>query len=120
MDNRILDITKREATGKEAARKLRREGYIPAIMYGFKGNKNVAVKFTEFKRLFEEIGDSSISPEVKSQLFERTKQEVFEELDTIIATWAVGYLEKIQEMVYNDVERIIIQKFSRKVKKTND
>ncbi|UCB46125.1 MAG: 50S ribosomal protein L25 [Spirochaetota bacterium] len=60
MDNRTLDIKKREATGKGAAKKLRREGYIPAIMYGFKGNKSIAVSFNEFKRLFEEIGEHAI------------------------------------------------------------
>jgi large subunit ribosomal protein L25 len=57
---KTLDITKREGIGKGAVKKLRREGYIPAVMYGFKGNKTIAVKFTEFKKTFEEIGEHAI------------------------------------------------------------
>jgi large subunit ribosomal protein L25 len=34
MDKQELTITRREATGKQAAKRLRREGRVPAILYG--------------------------------------------------------------------------------------
>lgn len=55
-----LNTQEREKTGKEAAKKLRRQGFIPAVMYGYKGNKILAIKATEFNALFEEIGEHAI------------------------------------------------------------
>lgn len=60
MADNILEIRAREQTGKGPARQLRRQGFIPAVMYGHKGNKTIAVHYTEFHRLFEEIGEHSI------------------------------------------------------------
>jgi len=56
----VLDIKRREKTGKEVAKKLRREGYIPAVLYGHRGTRNLSVKELDFKNLFEEIGEHSI------------------------------------------------------------
>lgn len=60
MTEHNLDIKLREKTGKEAAKKLRQMGYIPAIIYGRKGNRAVAVKAREFEKLFDKIGEHSI------------------------------------------------------------
>lgn len=60
MAERTLDIKEREGTGKEAAKKMRRNGYIPAVLYGHKGNKNLSIKAVDFLSLFEEIGEHSI------------------------------------------------------------
>jgi large subunit ribosomal protein L25 len=60
MTEHNLDIQLREKTGKEAAKKLRQMGYIPAIIYGRKGNRAVAVKAREFEKLFDKIGEHSI------------------------------------------------------------
>lgn len=60
MAKHLLDIQLREETGKEAAKKLRRHGFIPAVLYGHKGNKILSVKAIEFSRIFEEIGEHSI------------------------------------------------------------
>lgn len=60
MEVNTLDINRRDKTGKEAAKKLRREGFIPAVMYGYKGNKILSVKVAEFEELFEEIGEHVI------------------------------------------------------------
>ncbi len=60
MELNTLDINTRVKTGKEAAKKLKREGFIPAVMYGYKGNKILSVKVAEFEGLFEEIGEHAI------------------------------------------------------------
>ena len=60
MADRILNIKLREKTGKEAARKERQQGFIPAVLYGIKGNKIQTVKTKDFEKMFEEIGEHSI------------------------------------------------------------
>ncbi len=60
MKKNVLDIQIREKTGKGAARKIRRSGSIPAVLYGHKGNKILSVEENAFKKLFEEIGEHSI------------------------------------------------------------
>ena len=60
MADRILDIQLREKTGKEAARKERQRGFIPAVLYGIKGNKVLTVNAKDFEKMFEEIGEHSI------------------------------------------------------------
>jgi large subunit ribosomal protein L25 len=60
MAEHVLDIELRKDTGKEAAHRVRRQGYIPAVLYGFKGSKVLSVKALEFERIFEEIGEHSI------------------------------------------------------------
>jgi ribosomal protein L25 (general stress protein Ctc) len=59
MADRILDIKLREKTGKEAAHKERQRGFIPAVLYGIKGNKILTVKAKDFEKMFEEIGEHS-------------------------------------------------------------
>ncbi len=60
MATRTLDIKGRDKTGKEIAKKIRRDGYIPAVLYGYKGTKILSVKAYDFISLFEEIGEHSI------------------------------------------------------------
>lgn len=49
-----LNALKREKTGKETAKKLRKAGYIPAILYA-KGAESIAcaVKYTEFEKAYK-------------------------------------------------------------------
>jgi len=60
MEKHVLDIQIREKTGKTAARRIRRSGSIPAVLYGHKGNKVLSVEEKAFKKIFEEIGEHSI------------------------------------------------------------
>jgi large subunit ribosomal protein L25 len=60
MAEHVLDIKKRDTIGKEAAKKIRQQGYIPAVLYGHKGNKNLLVNAHDFEYIFEEIGEHSI------------------------------------------------------------
>jgi len=57
---KILDMQQREKTGKGPARRMRRKGLIPAVLYGYKGNRNLTINAHQFSRLFEEIGEHSI------------------------------------------------------------
>jgi len=56
----VLDSITREKTGKEAAKKIRRKGYIPAILYGHGVKKCISIKYLEFDLLFNEVGGHSI------------------------------------------------------------
>jgi large subunit ribosomal protein L25 len=60
MTDNILEVNEREHKGKGPAKKLRRQGFIPAIMYGYKGNKPLSVHYSEFQKLFEDIGEHAI------------------------------------------------------------
>jgi large subunit ribosomal protein L25 len=68
-----LETTERVKTGKEAASKMRHSGYIPAILYGHKGTKNLSVKASDFEALFEEIGEHSI---ITLKIADKQKAEV--------------------------------------------
>ncbi len=60
MTDNILEVNEREHKGKGPVKKLRRQGFIPAIMYGYKGNKPLSVHYSEFQKLFEDIGEHAI------------------------------------------------------------
>lgn len=60
MEVHVLESKKREKTGKEVAKKLRREGLIPAVLYGHNGTRALSVREPDFKKLFDEIGEHSI------------------------------------------------------------
>jgi len=60
MTENILEVKEREQKGKGPVKKLRRQGFIPAIMYGYKGNKPLSIHYSEFQKLFEEIGEHAI------------------------------------------------------------
>ncbi|MBN2324656.1 MAG: 50S ribosomal protein L25 [Spirochaetes bacterium] len=60
MAENVLTIQSREQTGKGAAKKLRRRGLIPGVMYGYKGDKAVTVHGKEFLKMFEDIGEHAI------------------------------------------------------------
>jgi large subunit ribosomal protein L25 len=60
MAEHVLEMKLRKKIGKEAARKVRQQGYIPAVLYGYKGNKILSVKANEFERIWAEIGEHSI------------------------------------------------------------
>jgi large subunit ribosomal protein L25 len=51
MEMRELTIVKRDGTGKGAAKRLRRAGHVPAILYGVAGPVNIAVAPRDIFRL---------------------------------------------------------------------
>lgn len=60
MDNLNLKVSTRKAGKKGAARKLRAEGYIPAILYGNDANMPLSVRANEFEHLVHSGGSHSI------------------------------------------------------------
>jgi len=54
MRQEILKVRKREKTGKEVAKKLRKQGFIPAILYG-KGIEPtpLTIKFSDFEKIYK-------------------------------------------------------------------
>jgi large subunit ribosomal protein L25 len=73
MSEYVLHIEERKATGKGAARKFRRQGFIPAVLYGYKGSKILSVSASEFMKMWEEIGEHSI---LNLKIGEEEKTEV--------------------------------------------
>ena len=56
MDRKVLEARVREAKGKSAAKRLRAEGRLPAVIYDEKGNSTpVDISASEFAKLFRQI-----------------------------------------------------------------
>ncbi len=56
----LLKITPRESVGGSSAKKIRKEGLIPAIVYGGESVKPIAFNSREFSLLLNEISENSI------------------------------------------------------------
>lgn len=54
-----LDVLPREGTGKGVARQLRREGLIPAVIYGQKSAKSIAVRLKDLQMILKSEGGSN-------------------------------------------------------------
>lgn len=56
MDRKVLEARVREARGKRAARRLRAEGRLPAVIYGGKGvSTPIDISESEFAKIFRQI-----------------------------------------------------------------
>ncbi len=60
MEKNTLEAFKRDTHKKSAAKKLRREGKIPAVMYGHTSGKNLAVLQNEFESKFYSASENTI------------------------------------------------------------
>ena len=60
MSDRSLNAELRTLTKKGAARRLRREGRIPAVMYGHRDPLLLSIDAREFSRKFQRISESTI------------------------------------------------------------
>ncbi|MBN1837058.1 MAG: 50S ribosomal protein L25 [Spirochaetales bacterium] len=60
MEHKTLKATERQGTGKGRARALRREGLIPAVVYGHTEPKSIAVDAHEFATKFHAVSESTI------------------------------------------------------------
>ena len=60
MSDRSLSAELRTQTKKGAARRLRREGRIPAVMYGHRDPLLLSIDAREFSRKFQRISESTI------------------------------------------------------------
>jgi large subunit ribosomal protein L25 len=60
MEQKTLAATDRQASGKGPAGRLRRRGMIPAVLYGQKDPKSIAVDGHEFATKFHAVSESTI------------------------------------------------------------
>lgn len=60
MDKRTLSVVKRTSVGKNAVKALRKEGLIPAVMYGHSENVLLSVNEREFGKKFKVISENTI------------------------------------------------------------
>lgn len=60
MEQRTLTATERKRLGKEESGRLRRTGMIPAVMYGRREPKSIAVDEHEFNIKFHTVSESTI------------------------------------------------------------
>lgn len=60
MDKRTLSVVKRTSVGKNSIKALRKEGFIPAVMYGHSGNVLLSVNESEFGKKFKVISENKI------------------------------------------------------------
>lgn len=59
METYTLNAKAREATGNQVGA-LRREGFVPAVVYGAGDNMNVSIELRELKKLYDKVGESAI------------------------------------------------------------
>ena len=60
MDKRTLSVVKRTSVGKNSLKALRKEGLIPAVMYGHSDNTLFSVNEREFSKKFKVISENKI------------------------------------------------------------
>jgi len=60
MDKINLAVSPRDRSGSGAAGRLRREGKVPAVVYGASGTRNVVVERGPFLQVWREAGQSSV------------------------------------------------------------
>lgn len=60
MDKRSLSVVKRTSVGKNPLKALRKEGLIPAVMYGHSENTLFSVDENEFNKKFKTISENTI------------------------------------------------------------
>ncbi|HOE99952.1 MAG TPA: 50S ribosomal protein L25 [Spirochaetota bacterium] len=56
----LLEAKKRENTKKEACKRYRKEGFIPAVIYGAEENKNILINSLSFSRLYPKLTKSTV------------------------------------------------------------
>ncbi|MGE9291430.1 MAG: 50S ribosomal protein L25 [Puniceicoccales bacterium] len=60
MEDISLSVSLRERAGSAAAGRIRREGKIPAVLYGTSGTRNLSVERSTFLKVWRKAGQSSI------------------------------------------------------------
>ncbi|OQY36950.1 MAG: hypothetical protein B6229_09125 [Spirochaetaceae bacterium 4572_7] len=60
MEKRTLSVVKRTSVGKNALKSVRREGLIPAVMYGHSDNMLFSINEREFSKKFTVISENTI------------------------------------------------------------
>ncbi len=67
MDTLSLNVRIREATGRGSSRRIRKEGEIPAVVYGKSGSQALSVNEKEFRQLWKSIHGGAALIELKDE-----------------------------------------------------
>ncbi|MEO0793931.1 MAG: 50S ribosomal protein L25 [Verrucomicrobiota bacterium] len=59
MSEHLLSVKKREGIGRGHSRRLRAQGFIPAVIYGKSGNSALAVSERDFKMMMREVAGTA-------------------------------------------------------------
>jgi len=60
MSSFVLEAKIREKTGKEYSKKYRKQGYIPAVIYGQNKNTNILISSHNFRKIYPKLTRSTI------------------------------------------------------------
>ncbi len=96
MEKVHIDALLREERGKGAAKKLRREGFVPAVLYGGKHSSlPIKLPYPTVERLAERIERENILLEVtlKNGKGEETVEAVVKEVQRDPVTWKVIHMD---------------------------
>lgn len=90
MDQKVLSATAREETGKGVARRLRREGRIPGVVYGHEAPQALSVDEKEFHKAFHSISESTI---IKLKVDSHERDVLIKDYDEDIRTGRILHID---------------------------
>ncbi|MEK6775267.1 MAG: 50S ribosomal protein L25 [bacterium] len=100
-----LEVFPREATGKGAARKLRRMGLVPAVIYGHETIRNLAVRLKDLQQVLKSGGgsnsilDITVDGNKKTALLKDVQINPIQQLPIHADIFEVSMDQKIKVMV---------------------
>ena len=87
---KILNAEARTETGKGCARRLRRAGRIPAVMYGRADVRPLSVEAREFRKTFSTISESSI---IKLRFDDGEREVLIKDYDEDITNGEIKHID---------------------------
>lgn len=110
MEKVHIDATVRKEKGKGAARRLRRKGFVPAVLYGAKRESlSLALTYSDVHRVVERIERENILLElkVKDDKEEEKVEAVVKEVQRDPVNWRVVHLD-LYEIVRGQKVRVYV------------
>ncbi len=90
MEQKILNAQARVETGKGVARQLRRDGRIPAVVYGHDEPQALSVEAREFHRAFHTVSESTL---IKLKLSDRDRDVLIKDYTEDIRTGDILHID---------------------------
>lgn len=90
MEQKVLSATARTETGKGVARRLRREGRIPGVVYGHDAPQALSVDEKEFHKAFHEISESTI---ITLSIDSKNRDVLIKDYDEDIRTGRIDHID---------------------------
>ena len=90
MEQKILNAEARVETGKGVARQLRRDGRIPAVIYGHDEPEALSVEAREFHRAFHTVSESTL---IKLKMGDRDRDVLIKDYSEDIRTGDILHID---------------------------